>query len=188
MDDEDPGIDRVKWIGEERLRAVTEWMAERLRENRKFKALIWCRFRAEAERLHAALLDPAAPFETKSLLLIGGQGDAEREEALALLRRTTSPDESCALVGTIRTGGMGLDMSAADALAHGSHDYSRLRRTQADARIVHPARGRPCYYYDFVAEGPRGESTIDHVVLRALKHKRDLAALTASEWLKELSH
>jgi hypothetical protein len=183
VDETDPGVNRVKWLGEERQRAVVAWVGERLREDPKFKVVLWCRFRAEAERLERALSEM---METR--LLIGGLNEAQRNSALQLLDSRTAGAGAAALVATVRTGGMGLDMAAAATLAHVSHDYSRMARTQADARILGPKQTRPVSYNDFVAEGPRGERTMDHVVLRALKNKRDLAALTASEWLRELSH
>jgi hypothetical protein len=120
-------------------------------------------------------------------LLVGGQNEADRASAVSLLApagvwRGSRVRGASALVGTERTGGMGLDFSGASCAVHVSNGYSRMMRLQADARILGPHQGGTAAYFDVVAEGPAGQKTIDHVVLSALRDKRDLASITAREW------
>jgi hypothetical protein len=39
---------------------------------------------------------------------------------------------------------------------------------------------------DMVAVGPRGQKTINHVILRALRNKQNFADWTTNEWRAEL--
>jgi non-specific serine/threonine protein kinase len=167
-------------VGREKLDAVLAWHAERLAEDPRFRVIFWTRFRREAERLAEAL----AP-RGETALLYGGQDEDERAAAIALLA-PGSPDRAANLVGIERTGGMGLDLSGASTTVHVSSDYSLMSREQADARPLGPNQKRPCAYFDFVATGPKGEKTVDHVVAKALRNKEDLAAWGGARWAAEL--
>ena len=96
------------------------------------------------------------------------------------------PDKPAALVGTAKTGGLGLDLSGASTTVYVSNDYSLLVRQQSAARVLGPNQKRPCAYYDFVATGPAGQKTVDHMVLKALRGKDSLAEWGAARWAAEL--
>jgi hypothetical protein len=38
-----------------------------------------------------------------------------------------------------------------------------------------------------LATGPQGQKSFDHIILKALRDKADLAAMTTAAWRKELS-
>jgi hypothetical protein len=59
-------------------------------------------------------------------------------------------------------------------------------RQQADARPLGPNQKEPCAYFDFVATGPKGEKTVDHVVVKALRGKEDLASWGGDRWARAL--
>jgi hypothetical protein len=170
-------------IGREKLDAVLEWFREQVAARPDFKAVLWCRFRPEAERLAAELQGVADHVG----LLLGGMKPDERDAAVALLHPRTAPPGSVGFVGTVRVGGLGLELSAADTMVHVSNEYSLVARRQSKARILGPNQHRPCSYFDVVAEGPDGQRTVDHQVLAALREKRDLGAVTTREWLAFLT-
>ena len=92
-----------------------------------------------------------------------------------------------AVVGTAQTGAKGLNMAAASDMVYVSCDWSLLTRDQSSFRIVGPDQKRPATYLDVLATGPGGEPTVDHVVVKALREKRDVAAMTADAWRSELA-
>ncbi len=167
-------------VGREKLDAVLAWHAERLEEDPRFRAIFWTRFRREAERLAEALRPRG-----ETALLYGGQDEEVRAAAIALLGPRCE-DRAANLVGIERTGGMGLDLSGASTTVHVSSDYSLMSRQQADARVLGPNQKHACAYFDFVATGPKGEKTLDHVVVKALRAKENLAAWGAERWAREL--
>lgn len=167
-------------VSSEKLDAVVSWYEAMLTEDPKFRAILWCRFRAEAERLAAALSKRVI-----TRLLYGGQTPEERTEALTLLG-PGCVDQPAALVGIARTGGMGLDLSGASTTVYVSNDYSLMVRQQSEARPQGPNQTRPCAYFDFVCTGPEGQRTVDHTVLKALRGKEDLAAWGAMAWAESL--
>lgn len=95
-------------------------------------------------------------------------------------------DRPAALVGTAKTGGLGLDLSGASTTVYASNDYSLMTRTQSAARVLGPNQKRPCAYFDIVATGPAGQKTVDHTVLKSLHGKEDLAGWGAARWAAAL--
>jgi hypothetical protein len=70
---------------------------------------------------------------------------------------------------------------ASDAL-YASNEWSLQDRDQSEARLDRPGQTKRCSYTDLVAAGPRGERTVDHAILKALRQKRDVASWTVSAW------
>ena len=118
-------------------------------------------------------------------LLYGGQSTEERADAISLLGPGCQ-DRPAALVGIAKTGGLGLDLSGASTTVYVSNDYSLMVRQQSEARVLGPNQKRPCAYFDFAATGPAGQQTVDHLVLKALRRKDDLAGWGAARWAQEL--
>ena len=168
-------------VNDAKLGAVVEWHNDQMAQRPDFRVIYWCRFRLEAERLAAALSPVCA-----TRLLYGSQKPEERSAALALLGPGCDRTKPAALVGVARTGGMGLDLSGAATVVFVSNEYSLLVREQAEARPLGPNQLEACAYFDVVAQGPKGQRTIDHAVLEAHHTKQDLAAWTAREWVKAL--
>lgn len=172
------GDPEIREVGREKLDAALAWVEEQGRDPR---FVIWCRFRAEAERLHAAL---SSRFPGRGALLVGGQDQRTRRAAVALLNPRTAPTSGpIAGVGTVRTGALGLDLQAADRELFSSNDHSHIARTQAEDRIHRPGQDRPCHYFDLVATGPDGQRTVDHAIVRTLRKKKSIAEWGVAEWL-----
>lgn len=182
IETEDGEVQGVREIGDEKRQVVVDWVDARLKENPAFKVIFWCRFRAEVEALARALRERMTVG-----LLYGGMDPAARDATKSLLYPRTAPSGPVGVVGTARTGGFALNLAAASTEVYVSNDWSRVTRTQSEARILGPDQKHPAAYFDIVAEGPRGQRTVDHAVLKALRDKRDVASLTAAEWRSTLN-
>lgn len=167
-------INRVK------LDALLAWM-ERLSPVPE-RILVWCRFRLEVERTAAAL-----SAKRRTLMLYGSQPPAEREEAVALLNPDIPQEGLVALVGNPLAGGAALNLAGASLAINLSLDSKLRVFLQARGRIDRPGQRNPIRYVDVVATGPKGQKTIDHHVLAALRGKEDVATWTASTWKEKLT-
>lgn len=172
-----------KEISSEKMDLFLSWFQSQLDRDPNFKIVVWSRFRSEVLRLSLALKERIG-LEVGTLL--GGQHPGERARALRLLDPRTAPSGPVVVVGTVQTGSMGLNLTAASDSLYLSNSYSHKDRLQSEDRIHRPGQINRTGYFDVVATGPRGERTIDRIVLKALSDKADLATLTTSAWLKVL--
>jgi SNF2 family DNA or RNA helicase len=168
-----------KELSREKLDLLLRWLPERFGLGEK--VLVWCRFRHEVERVLAMM-----PKGLRHGTIWGGQHRDERAEALRLLDPRTTPDEPILVVGTPGSGSMGLNLAAASTMVFMSNDHSLKNRLQSMDRIHRPGQVRPVTYVDMIATGPTGQRTIDHVIVKALRAKENLAAWTIAAWKKEL--
>jgi hypothetical protein len=175
------GYVRMTEVGREKLDAILGWVSGQLADEPAFKCILWCAYRKEAERL-AGKLSGLLPAH-----LLYGQSHADREVALRVLDPRTAGAGPAALVGLARAGGFGLNFAAASSMLYASNEASLVVREQSEARILGPDQKRAAAYTDVVAEGPKGQKTVDHVLLKLLRGKRDVASLTAAEWISEVS-
>lgn len=188
LDDEglplgDPGL---REVGREKLDAVLAWAGEHVGRDAAWpKAVLWCRFRAEAERLARELARTVVDPE-RVALLIGGLADEKKARAVRMLHPRTSPDGQAVVVGTTRAGQFGLNQAAADKVGYCSNEYSHVARTQSGDRPHRPGQDRPVNYFDFVACGPDGQKTVDHAIIRALRKKARLASWSAADWAQAI--
>lgn len=160
------------------------WLRDRLEEDPAFKCLVWCRFRPEVARLVADLRGIAGLNVGE---IRGGQKRGERDVALRLLDpRTTPANEPVVVVGTPASGSMGLNLAAASVVFYLSNDYNLRSRLQSEDRVHRPGQQKSVSYFDVVATGPKGQKTIDHIIVHALRDKADLANLTARAWVRAL--
>jgi hypothetical protein len=68
-----------------------------------------------------------------------------------------------------------------------SNDFNYRTRAQADGRIDRPGQTQPVQYVDVVATGPKGQRTVDHHILQALRRKEDIATWSALQWRQVLN-
>lgn len=185
---EEPGkelkINLTEEIGREKLDLFLAILKEWVADDPDLKLIVWCRFRAELKRLHATLFNGDAKIQLGQIW--GGQKRHEREAAIRLLDPRTSPKGPVVVMGTPATGAMGLNLTAAHTVVYLSNDYSLKTRLQSEDRVHRPGQIYPVSYFDVVAEGPNGQKTIDHAILKALKEKDDMAKWTTSAWLSAL--
>jgi len=178
------GFDRVREIGKEKLDVFLETYAKFLEEDAALKLLTWCRFRPELGRLIKAL---RMQYPTLALGEIrGGQKKEERQDAIRLLDpRTMSQTEPATVVCT-DAGSLGLNLTGAHTVIRVSQGYSLYKSLQGEDRIHRPGQIHPCSYFDIIAEGPKGQKTIDHSVAKVLRQKLDIATFTTSAWVNAL--
>jgi len=170
---------RVVEVGREKLDLLREWVAARLEEQPSVKIIVWCRFRPELERVAEDLKDLLPTYR------LYGQGKKERTEAIARFSDVTNP-EPALLAGQVQAGGFGLNLVAADHVVYLSNDFSLLSRLQSEDRVHRPGQTHHVLYLDVLATGPKGQRTIDHHVVKALRGKSDLATWTVAAWKKAL--
>lgn len=176
------GSDEIKELSTEKIDTVVAWVTEQLDIDPNFKVVIWTQFRADVERVRDALKH--LPMELGTLW--GGGKATERHHALRLLHPETAPERAAAVIGTPGAGALGITLSAASTVVYLNNPHSLNIRVQSEDRNHRPGQTHTVSYFDVVAEGPKGQRTIDHIVLKALRQKRDLADWTASAWLDEL--
>lgn len=163
-----------------------DWMVNHiLTESTAENFIIWCRWVREREMLAAKL--KASGINVWQIH--GGQAKAERRIAEMIFAdgAVREPGRH-AMLAQPQAGGVALDMSAATEVFRLSNDYSLRTLEQSGDRPLGQAQKNdfvPCT--DVLACGPNMQRTVDHVVVAALREKRDIAKITLAEWKKELS-
>lgn len=174
-------IAQVIELGREKLEALRAWVSELLADNPYRKIIVWCRFRKELERVHQDLKDLLPTYK-----LYGGQSRKEREEAIGCFSKTVGDRSPALLAGQVQAGGFGLNLVGADAVAYLSNDFNLLTRLQSEDRVHRPGQKSNVLYLDVLATGPKGQKTVDHAIVKALKGKSDLATWTCAAWKQAL--
>jgi SNF2 family DNA or RNA helicase len=180
-----PKSDRppIQEIGREKLDVLLEHVERRIKEDRDARFLIWCRFRPEMERVAQEIRALLPRVE----VMHGGQTTEERRRALHLMHPDAPAYEGPAgLVGTLGTGSMGLNLAGAHEVIYYSNDWSLVKRLQSEDRPVGPGQTQPVSYHDIIAVGPRGQRTVEHEVVAALRAKDDLARWSRERWIRLL--
>ena len=163
-------------VGREKLDWLLGWTSDRLEEDPTRKIIVWCRFRKELERV-AEELKPLLP----TYKLYGGQSKVEREEAKERFSRLGN-DNPAMLCAQPQAGGFGLNLIAADTNVYLSHDHSLMRRLQSKERSHGPGQKKSVLYVDVIATGPKGQKTVDHAIVKALRSHQELANWTVQAW------
>ncbi len=169
----------VREIGREKLDAFLNWLDTR--EPRPHKLLAWCRFSPELERATRELnLIYPHVFQLR-----GGQTKDQRLQAKTFLAPGSDPRPG-ACVGNQKAGGASLNFAAANIAVYLSNGPALIERTQSIGRIERPGATQPMLIVDILATGPKGQKTIDHAILKALRSKDDMARWTVEQWRKIL--
>ena len=185
------GIDgaKIKETGTEKIAFMVDWVMARVADDPNFKVVIWAQFTKDIERLFNEFLVRQTNSDKHPLrvgVLWGRSSPQERQHALRLLHPQTAPEGPVVMLGTPQTGSMGITLAAASNVVYLNNAYSLNVRQQSEDRAHRPGQTRAVSYFDVLAEGPKGQRTIDHIVLKALREKRELADWTASAWLEAL--
>lgn len=175
---------RTVEISREKLDVLLWFIEQRLEEDPRLHLAVWCRFRSEALRAAREIKRAFPQFEVACLM--GAQNKTDRHRALALLKPGFAPEGPAALVGVEGTGSFGLDMAAAHTCVTLSSGYTPGRVSQTLDRLYGPGQQFPIAYFNIVATGPRGERTIDHMIIKARQQGQDLADTTAEAWVMGL--
>ena len=170
----------TKEVGREKLDAYLRWLKNQPKLPRKL--LTWCRFRPELERMTREMTSLYATVAN----LRGGQTPEERSRVKSLLAPGGDP-RPAHVIGITGTGAASLNFSAASLMVFMSHDPALIKRTQSIGRIERPGQKSPMLIVDMVATGPKGQKTIDHHNLKALRGKDDMSRWTIDQWRKILA-
>ena len=165
-----------------------DWCVQYLTEECQARyVIVWCRWRRERERLWEILVKQYANrFEVYQIY--GGQPKSLREDAIKdFSGQAPERPYTTICIAQPHAGGLGLNLVAATEVIYLSNDWSYGVRLQSEDRCHRPGQKHPVTYIDVVATGPQGQKTVDHTVLKALRNKQDLAALTSGAWVKELA-
>lgn len=179
----DQPVSCLKEVGREKLDTLMDWLAEIEQPNR---LLIWSRFRAEIERTCREFNESTGKAHRRMYLLYGGQTREDREQAIQCLHPAHEPDEPSGVVGHPAAGGAGLNLAGASMAISLSEDFSLRVYLQKNGRIDRMGQKNPIRYVNVVATGPKGQKTIDHHIVAALRGKEDIANWTSATWRKKL--
>lgn len=173
----------VREIGREKLDVLLDHVRQRMFLEPDLRMLVWCRFRAEHERIARELAQLGLTIK----VMCGGQKKSDRLEALKLMHPEAEKYSGpAALVGTVGTGSMGLNLAGAHEEVFSSNDWSLLKRKQSEDRPIGPGQTHPLSIHDIVAVGPKGQRTVDHEIVTALRNKENLATWTMAKWIRLL--
>lgn len=173
-------VTTTREIGSEKLDALIEW--GRNLNPRPEKLLVWCRFRPELDRAADRI---ASDLGYEVFKLRGGQKPEDRDAAKRALAPDGSSSPAC-VVANQGAGGASINLAGASMAIYLSNDFSLLKRTQSIGRIERPGQRDPMRIVDVVAVGPKGQKTIDHHILKAIRAKDDMAKWTVGQWRKVL--
>lgn len=173
----------IQEIGREKLAAFMAWWELALESDPSLKLLVFGRFRPEVDRLVA---EARKTFRGDVGMVVGGQKKTDRANALRLLDPRTAPEGPALVVGTYGTGAKGLTLTACHTIVNVSYDYSLEKSLQSADRIHRPSQTSPCSFYDLVATGPKGQKTIDHLIVSARSSKEGVANWTQAAWVSAL--
>lgn len=139
------------------------------------KSVIWCRFTADVETVLAALREMGRNP-------VRYDGQVPQEDRPGIRAQFRDDPRVTDFVGTPATGGVGVDLSAADAVIFYSHGWNLAERLQAIARIQGPnQKSKSLLVADLVAA-----DTPDARCLDAHARKEDLASIVTGDKLRLL--
>ena len=165
-------------IGTETLDLLLGWLHVRLHERPNFRCVVWCRWRAEIERLVMMLRDHLyLPYG----VCYGG----ERYQVESLNRRSSLTGPFI-MVAQPQAARYGKDWSLADTAVYLSQDYSRTTRSQSEQRVQAENVRKTTMLIDVLVTGPDGQRTVTHDIVRSVRRKEEVARRTAREWKKLL--
>ena len=137
------------------------------------KTVVMARFVPELNDIQALLEKKGIGYA----VVRGGVKNRDEE-----IRRFQEDSDCRVFVGQIAAAGLGITLTAASTMVFYSLDYSMSNFEQAKARIHRVSQTENCLYIYLVAKG-----TVDTKVLRALRHKVDLAKTLVDDYRKGIN-
>ena len=137
--------------------ALAEWMEDL---DQAEPLVIFCRFRTDIDSaIHACKATGRSVSE-----LSGRMDDLAKWQA----------GETAVLVAQIQSGGIGIDLTRASYGVFFSLGYSLAEYLQAVARLHRPGQTKTTRLYHLVATLPRGVSTVDGRIYKALSERKEV--------------
>lgn len=142
---------------------VTELLA--IAEENDVSTIVWCRYLEEIAMVCEAL---RAKYGREAVVEIhGGISEDARHHNV---RELFQAKKARFLVGNAATGGVGLNMTAAELVVYFSNSFSFTDREQSEDRAHRIGQTCSVTYIDLIAEG-----TVDETVVKALREKKDVS-------------
>jgi SNF2 family DNA or RNA helicase len=126
--------------------------------------IVWCRFIEEIRMVVEAL---RAKFGNTVVEIHGGVSEADRDRNVFELFQNK---KARFLVGNAATGGVGLNMTAAELVVYYSNSFNFVEREQSEDRAHRIGQTKSVTYIDLICEG-----TVDDVVVTALRDKKNVS-------------
>lgn len=138
------------------------------------KVIIWCRFIAEIE----AIIKLCTEKDYGAVALYGAVPAEDRQE----LVRSFQEDKGVSIfIGQPTTGGLGINLTAADRVIYYSNTWSLQDRLQSEDRAHRIGQVNSVTYLDLVCR-----RTIDETTVRTLLAKKDMADAITGDNLKSI--
>lgn len=134
--------------------------------------IVWCRFIWEVLTLERELSKVG-----KVVTYYGATTAVNRQAAVDAIQTGTAN----VFIGQIQTGGMGITLTKASTMVYYSNTFSLSERLQSEDRAHRIGQTRNVLYVDLVAKG-----TVDHIVLKAHREKKDLADIVTGDSLARI--
>ncbi len=142
---------------------VTELLA--IAEENDVSTIVWCRYLEEIAMVCEALREKYG--HNAVVEIHGGISEDDRHHNVRELFQTR---KARFIVGNAATGGVGLNMTAAELVVYFSNSFSFTDREQSEDRAHRIGQTRSVTYIDLIAEG-----TVDETVVKALREKKDVS-------------
>jgi SNF2 family DNA or RNA helicase len=140
--------------------------AIQLIEDHEGSAIVFYQMNAEREMLEASL-------KLKGIEYYALYGDVKQEDRQGIIKGFENFERSVILCQQ-RTGGIGINMTAADLVIFFSNDAGWDLRAQAEDRAHRSGQTKSVMYVDLLST-VRGKPSIDHWILKLVKQKKDAA-------------
>lgn len=107
-------------------------------------------------------------------------GDTSVDQRRALVD-SFQAGETAIFLAQITAGSTAITLTNASHMVYHSLSYAYEDWAQSQDRIHRIGQNDPCFYYYMVARSPKGGITVDELVLNALQHKDDIAAMVTND-------
>ena len=154
-----------------KLNALSDLIDSAMAEEKKL--VVMARFVPELNDIQKLLEEKGVGYAS----VRGGVKNREEE-----IRRFQEDNDCRVFVGQIAAAGLGITLTSASTLVFYSLDFSMSNFEQAKARIHRVSQTENCHYIYLVAK-----DTVDVKVLKALRHKVDLAKTLVDDYRKGIN-
>ncbi len=132
-------------------------------EETEGKVIVWCKFKFEIEEMFAAC--KAAQVESATFY-----GETSESERLRTRTRFQDDPRLKVFIGQVRTGGIGITLTAAATVIYLSNTFSTEDRVQSEDRAHRIGQSESVNYYDLICP-----NTVDVKVLNVLRENKRLS-------------
>ena len=139
-------------------------------DENEVSTIIWCRFIEEIHMVSEALRERYGNDQVVQIY-----GAIDEETRWANVSDLFQSKKARFIVGNAATGGVGLNMTAAELVVYFSNSFSFTDREQSEDRAHRIGQTKSVTYIDLIAEG-----TVDAAVVEALRGKKNVSEFVRS--------